>query len=219
MRILAGYVPPTAGRVRIAGVDALEEPLRAKAVVGYLPEQPPVYPEMIVASYLRFCARLRGLRGEAAERRIDHVLRRCGLADVAGRIIGHLSKGYRQRVGLAQAFVHDPRVVILDEPTAALDPGQIHEVRQLVRGLACPAGQASSPPPTAGPQPDPDGGRAVILSTHRLEDVLATCSRVIVIHRGRLVADEPIEAAARGAGLEERFLALTADEPVAAGTH
>lgn len=204
LRIVTGYFPPTTGRVVVAGHDVQDEPEAARARVGYLPENPPVYAEMIVAAYLRFCGRLRGLRGsDAVEDRVSHVVSRCGLSEVRGRIIGHLSRGYRQRVGIAQALVHDPDVLVLDEPTAALDPGQIHEIRQLIRDLS------------ADERPVPGGvptRRTIILSTHRLEDVAATCRRAIIISRGRLVADEPIASGAEAAALERRFLELTADE-------
>ena len=205
MRVLTGYFPPTSGTVRVAGHDVFEDPLAVKAHVGYLPETPPLYHEMLVSTYLRFCARLHGLRGKRVEERLEHVLARCGLGSVAGRVIGNLSRGYRQRVGLAQALVHDPDVLVLDEPTTALDPGQIHEIRTLIRELA-----AEERPGAEGPS-----RRTVILSTHRLEDVAATCRRVIIVSRGTVALDATLEEATRGATLEQRFLALTADEEAA----
>ena len=201
MRILTGYFPPSSGSVVVAGHDVLEAPSAAKARVGYLPENPPVYPEMTVAGYLRFCARLRGVPRARVEGRVTQAIARCGLTEVRGRIIGNLSRGYRQRVGIAQALVHDPDVLILDEPTAALDPGQIHEIRGLIRELS-----AEERDGAAGPS-----RRTVLLSTHRLEDVVATCGRAIIISRGKLVADGPV-GTAHGHELEKRFLDLTAGE-------
>ena len=199
LRIVTGYFPPTTGSVLVGGSDMASEPSKAKARIGYLPENPPVYPEMIVASYLRFCARLRGVPQADVEARVDDVVARCGLAEVRARVIGHLSRGYRQRVGIAQALVHDPDVVVLDEPTAALDPGQIHEVRQFIRTLS------------AEERPAARSRRTIVLSTHRLEDVAATCQRALILSRGRLVADERLGATG-AAELEKRFLELTRGE-------
>lgn len=201
MRILTGYFPPTEGRVEVCGHDVFEEPIAVKKRVGYLPESPPVYSEMSVASYLRFCGRLRRMSEDEIDRRLVPVLDRCGLGSVAHRLIGHLSRGFRQRVGLAQALVHEPDVLILDEPTAALDPGQIAEIRALIRELV------------AEQRPDAGGARrTVILSTHRLEDVAATCGRALIISRGRLVADERLTATTAVADLERRFLDVTKGE-------
>ncbi|WP_441287526.1 ABC transporter ATP-binding protein [Sorangium sp. KYC3313] len=173
LRILAGFLGATSGRVRIAGHDIAEEPMRARASLGYMPETSPLYPEMRVSEYLAFRAELklvpRRARGEAVAR----ALRDARVEDVASVLIGHLSKGYRQRVGLADALVGDPPLLILDEPTAGLDPNQIREVRALVRRL--------------GP------GRTVLLSTHILSEVEATCTRALVIARGRLVAEGSID--------------------------
>ena len=196
MRMLTGFFPPTAGRAEVAGFDVFEQPEEVKARIGYLPETPPLYPEMVVASYLRFCARLRGLPRGEVEAAVDRVLERCGLEEVAGRLAGNLSRGYRQRVGLAQALIHAPEVLVLDEPTTALDPGQIREIRALISDLA---------------HGEEGRSRTVILSTHRLEDVESTCNRVVVIARGRLVADESLEEATKNKSLEERFLELTTD--------
>lgn len=202
MRVLTGFFPPTSGQASVAGFDVFEQPLEVKSRIGYLPETPPLYPEMEVRSYLRFCARLHGVPGSALGEAVERVVERCGLEEVAGRLCGHLSRGYRQRVGLAQALVHSPHVLVLDEPTTALDPGQIREIRELINDLARGTG---------------DESHTVILSTHRLEDVEATCSRVLILSRGQLVCDQSLEDLTRDASLEERFLELTADtDPLAA---
>ncbi len=170
MRILAGCLAATEGSASIAGFDTFESSLEARRNLGYLPEQIPLYPEMTVGEYLAFTAELRSIRGRVLRQRLDDVLPRCGLADVRHKIIGRLSRGYRQRVGLAQALVHNPPVLILDEPTVGLDPRQIVEVRSLIRSLA------------------PD--HTVLLSTHILPEVSMVCSRVVIIDRGRLVAED-----------------------------
>ncbi len=200
MRVLTGYFPPGAGQVTVAGQDVTTHPLEVKQRLGYLPEAPPVYPEMTVAAYLRFCGRLRGVPHATIAERLPRIADRCGLDSVIGRLIGHLSRGFRQRVGLAQALVHDPDVLILDEPTAALDPGQIAEIRALIRDLV------------AEERPGSAGRRTVVLSTHRLEDVVATCGRAIILSRGRVVADEPLVEGVAVAELEQRFLDLTEGE-------
>jgi ABC-2 type transport system ATP-binding protein len=197
MRMLTGFLPPTDGTAVIDGADIFGEPLAARRAVGYLPETPPLYPEMDVQGYLRFVATLhdvpRGRRGEA----VDRALERCGLVDVRRRVIGALSKGYRQRVGIAQAIVHTPPVLVLDEPTVGLDPIQIREIRQLVRELASPR--------------DGEPAHTVILSTHILPEVEAICQRVILIHRGRKVLDQPLAAiTAGGTRLEQVFARATA---------
>jgi ABC-2 type transport system ATP-binding protein len=167
MRILTGYMPATAGTARVAGFDVFEQPLEVKRRIGYLPENPPVYVDMTVRAYLAFCAGLKRLPRAEVKREIERVAHLARVEDVAGRIIGNLSKGYRQRVGLAQALLGDPEVLILDEPTVGLDPLQIREVRELVKTLA--------------------GRHTVILSTHILPEVAMTCQKVLVIHEGRLV--------------------------------
>jgi ABC-2 type transport system ATP-binding protein len=167
LRILTGYLPATSGEVKVAGFDVFEEPLEVKRRVGYLPETPPLYDPMTVRRYLRFCAELKGLPRRAIAGEVDRVARATGLEAVEERVIANLSKGYRQRVGLAQALVGDPEVLILDEPTVGLDPLQIREVRALVKGLA--------------------GNHTVILSSHLLAEVALTCDKVLVIHQGRLV--------------------------------
>jgi ABC-2 type transport system ATP-binding protein len=178
MRILAGIFPPSAGEVRIVGRDPLSEPLACRRAVGYFPEYAPFYPDLRVEPYLRFVARLKRIPRAARAAAVAGALAACGLESVAGRRIGTLSKGYRQRVGLAQALCGDPPILILDEPTIGLDPGQVVEIRDLVRGLG--------------------GHRTVFFSSHILSEVEALCSRVIVIARGRLVGEgTPAELSAR----------------------
>ncbi len=180
MRVLTGFMPPSSGRVLIGGEDLSEAPVSARRQIGYLPETPPLYPEMDVEGYLRFAARLRGTPRSAIRASVDRAVERCALGDVREWIIGRLSRGYRQRVGLAQALVHDPAVLVLDEPTAGLDPKQIHETRRLIRELA--------------------GERTVVLSTHILPEVEVTCDRVVIISRGRLRAEDAPEALASRMG-------------------
>ena len=167
MEMLCGTLAPTAGRIAIAGVDLLEAPRRAKRALGYLPEQPPLYPDMTVRAYLGFAGAIHGLGRAQRRSACARALARCGLEEVAGRPIGHLSQGYRQRVGIAQAILHEPPVVILDEPTVGLDPIQIREIRALIAELGRSHG--------------------VILSTHILPEVQTLCSRVAILHRGRIV--------------------------------
>ncbi len=193
MRLIAGYMPPTSGTVRIDGHDVRTEPLAAKARVGYLPETPPVYREMTVRSYLRFVAELRRVPKGRAPAAIDRALSLCGLKDVAHRVIGHLSKGYRQRVGLAQAILHEPALLILDEPTVGLDPKQVIEMREVISGVA--------------------SGQMVVLSTHILPEVQRVCSRVVIIHEGRIVAADSVESLASGGSLEKAFLEVVAGQP------
>jgi len=172
MQMLTGNLAPSAGAVEINGIDLLEQPRRAKLEIGYLPEQPPVYRELTVDEYLAYCARLNRIARNRQRAAIDTAKQRCGLTEVGRRLIGNLSKGYQQRVGIAQAIIHTPAVVILDEPTVGLDPIQIREIRDLIREL----GQ--------------DHG--IILSTHILPEVQATCNRVQIIHRGRLVYSDTL---------------------------
>ena len=173
MRILTGFLPATAGSVKVAGFDVFEEPLEVKRRIGYLPEQPPVYDALTPHSYLRFCASLKRVPRRRGKDEIDRVAERTGIGEVMGRVIGNLSKGFRQRVGLAQALLGDPEVLVLDEPTVGLDPLQIREVRELVKSLA--------------------GKHTVILSTHILPEVAMTCQKVLVIHQGRLVDFDTVE--------------------------
>ena len=172
MRVLTGYMPATDGKAVVAGFDVFDQPIEAKARTGYLPETPPLYPEMTVREYLQFVARLKiGALGRAERnQRVETVMRRTHVDDMANRHCAKLSKGYRQRVGLAQALIHDPDVLILDEPTAGLDPKQIIETRDLIRSLA--------------------GNHTIILSTHILPEVAQTCQRVVIINKGRVVAED-----------------------------
>jgi ABC-2 type transport system ATP-binding protein len=172
MRILTCFLSPTSGTASVAGFDVLEQPLEVKKRIGYLPETPPLYPEMETAEYLRFVGKLKGLSGAELEKRIDYVCDRCFVGDVKNKLLGKLSKGYRQRVGLAQAIIHNPDVLILDEPTAGLDPKQINETRDLIKGLA--------------------GDHTIILSTHILPEVEQTCEQVIIINKGKLVATDSV---------------------------
>jgi ABC-2 type transport system ATP-binding protein len=173
MRVLTCFLPPTSGTASIAGFDVMESPLEVKKRIGYLPETPPVYPEMEVWEYLTFVGRLKGIPAGDIARRVDDVLGRCAIGDVRMRLIGKLSKGYRQRVGLAQAIIHNPDVLILDEPTSGLDPKQIIEIRELLKSLA--------------------GEHTIILSTHILSEVEHTCERVVIIDHGRLVATDSVD--------------------------
>jgi ABC-2 type transport system ATP-binding protein len=173
MRILTCYLPPTEGKARVAGFDVFEEPLEVKRRVGYTPETPPLYPDMEVGDFLEFCARIKGVPKASRKQRLDDAMEKTRIADVRDRLIGRLSKGYRQRVGLAQAILGNPDVLILDEPTAGLDPKQIIETRELIRGLG--------------------GEHTIILSTHILPEVSMVCGRVVIINKGRVVAEDTPE--------------------------
>jgi ABC-2 type transport system ATP-binding protein len=189
MRVITGYLPPSEGRVRVAGYDVVEEPLEAKRRTGYLPEAPPVYPDMTVTEYLAFVGRIKGISRRELRSRLAEISERCAVTDVLNRQIGKLSKGYRQRVGLAQALIHNPEVLVLDEPTAGLDPKQIIETRQLIKGLA--------------------GRHTVILSTHILPEAAKTCQRVVVINAGKIVAvGTPDELTRRLQGFETILLTV-----------
>jgi len=177
MQIISGNLAPSAGRVRINGIDILDQPKRAKAQLGYLPEQPPLYRELTVDEYLTYCARLNRIERARIADAVDTAKQRCGLNEVGRRLIGNLSKGFQQRVGIAQAIIHYPAVVILDEPTVGLDPIQIREIRALIRELGKEHG--------------------VILSTHILPEVQATCTRVQIIHRGELVFSDTTDGLSR----------------------
>lgn len=168
MRILTGYMPATSGTARVAGFDVSADSLEVRRHIGYLPEAPPVYPDMTVETYLDFVLRIKNVPAERRRARLADALEKTNIADKRGELIKRLSRGYKQRVGLAQALVHDPDVIILDEPTVGLDPKQIIEVRQLIKGLA--------------------GSHTIILSTHILPEVSMTCDRVVIIHKGKIAA-------------------------------
>jgi len=168
MRIITGFIPASDGTVRVDGFDVFESPIEVRKRIGYLPENPPLYVEMDVVGYLRFVAKIKGVPGDKLDSEVRRVMERVNITDVKERIIAKLSKGYKQRVGLAQALLNDPPVLILDEPTIGLDPKQIHEVRELIKDLA--------------------GNHTVVLSTHILPEVEQTCHRVIIIDRGKIVA-------------------------------
>src|SRR3954469_19259850 len=173
MRILAGYSTPTQGTARVGGLDVTQDTLAARKLIGYLPESNPLYEEMMVVDFLRFTAEVREVPAETRSARIRRAVERCGLGQVLGKDIGQLSKGYRQRVGLAQAILHEPELLILDEPTSGLDPNQIVEIRNLIKELG--------------------REKTVILSTHILSEVQSTCTRVLIINGGKLVADDAPE--------------------------
>ncbi len=173
LRMLTGFLPPSGGTARVAGHDVESESMEVRSRIGYLPETVPIYRDLTVAAYLDFVGRLKGMDRAQRRERTDAVVHACGISDVYPRRIGTLSRGYRQRVGLAQALLNDPDVLFLDEPTVGLDPRQIVEIRELIRGLA--------------------GRRTVFLSTHILPEVSVLCRRVLIIHRGRLIADAPPE--------------------------
>lgn len=173
MKILTGYLRPTKGSVLIDGIDVAVNPLATRRRIGYLPESAPLYADMMVCDFLEYIAELRGVDPTVRKERLRKVSRQCGLTDVLGKDIGQLSKGYRQRVGLAQAIVHDPDLIILDEPTSGLDPNQIVEIREMIKELG--------------------KEKTVILSTHILPEVQATCDRVIIIAKGKIVADDTPE--------------------------
>ncbi len=193
LRCLIGYFPPTAGRVRIGGVDVGERPVAARREVGYLPEQVMLYPELSVRRYLRFVAGMKGMRARDARRAADQAIGRCGLETMADRLAGKLSKGYRQRVGLAQALLGNPAVLVLDEPTVGLDPVQTVEMRQLLRTL---------------------DGCTVLLSTHILAEAAALCTRIVILAAGRLVAeDTPAGLAGRVEGAERVVVRVDGPAP------
>src|SRR5215207_2434224 len=191
MRIITGYMPATEGRVTVAGYDVFTQPIEAKRRTGYLPETPPLYPDMTVREYLNFVARIKGVPRREIRSRVAGAMTKTRVADMAGRHCAKLSKGYRQRVGLAQAILHNPDVLVLDEPTAGLDPKQIIETRQLIRDLS--------------------GSHTIVLSTHILPEVSQTCQRVVIINKGKMVAvDTPDNLTARLRGTETIYLQIAA---------
>jgi len=191
MRILTGYMPATEGKAIVAGFDVFDQPVEAKRRTGYLPEAPPLYPDMSVIEYLTFVAKIKGVPPAGRRERVHQSMERTRVADMADRLCSKLSKGYKQRVGLAQALIHNPDVLILDEPTAGLDPKQIIETRQLIKQLA--------------------GDHTIILSTHILPEVSQTCQRVVIINKGRVVAvDTPDNLTARLRGSETMYVQIDA---------
>jgi ABC-2 type transport system ATP-binding protein len=192
MRILTCFMPATEGTARVAGFDVFDEGLEVRRRIGYLPENPPVYPEMTVESYLHFVAKIKGAPGAQRKQQVDEAMGKCSIGDVRDRIIGKLSKGYKQRVGVAQALLNNPEVLILDEPTIGLDPKQISEIRSLIKSLA--------------------GNHTVILSTHILPEVSMTCNRVVIINKGKVVAMDTPQGLTHQAGGAER-VAIVVDGP------
>ncbi len=193
MRILTCYMPASEGTARVAGFDVFEESLEVRRRIGYLPEVPPLYPEMTVDSYLNFVAKIKGVASAKRRQQVDEAMGKCNIGDVSRRVISKLSKGYKQRVGVAQALLGNPEVLILDEPTIGLDPKQIFEIRTLIKGLA--------------------GSHTVILSTHILPEVSMTCSRVVIINKGKVVAMDTPQGLTNQAKGAER-VALVVDGPV-----
>lgn len=192
MKILSCFMPATSGEVRVAGYDVFEDPMEVKKRVGYCPEQPPLYLEMRVKEYLEYVAQLKRLERSRIRERVEFVGEHCGLTKNFNHVIGTLSKGFRQRVGIAQALVHDPEVVILDEPTVGLDPVQIVEIRNLIKGLA--------------------GTHTVILSTHILPEVVMTCHKVVLINRGTVLADDTVANLSGGGDLEQAYLRIVTQD-------
>jgi ABC-2 type transport system ATP-binding protein len=186
MRVITGFMPATSGTVKVAGFDIFEQSHEVRKRIGYLPESPPLYNDMTVTAYLEFVGRIKGVPRAALESATERVLESCGLTGVTRRVLGHLSKGYRQRVGLAQALIHDPSVLVLDEPTIGLDPRQIIDIRALIREFAAE--------------------RTVILSTHILPEVSQLCQKVVIINDGRIAVEDKIENLTRDMTLEEVFL-------------
>ena len=186
IRILATYLPPTSGSARVAGFDVITEADQVRKQIGYLPETPPLYPEMSVTEYLTFVARIKGIPSSQITQRVDEVIERCFLGDVRRKLCQHLSRGYRQRAGLAQAIIHDPKVIILDEPTSGLDPRQIIEIRQLIGSLA--------------------KNHTVILSTHILPEVSMVCNKVVIVNRGKVVLEQGLTELTAGTSLERVFM-------------
>jgi ABC-2 type transport system ATP-binding protein len=198
MRILTGYMPATEGKAFVAGFDVFEQPIDAKRRTGYLPETPPLYPDMTVQEYLAFVARIKGVPPADQKQRVRTVMDRTHVADMANRLCSKLSKGYKQRVGLAQALIHNPDVLILDEPTAGLDPKQINETRLLIKELA--------------------GDHTIVLSTHILPEVSQTCQRVVIINKGKVVAvDTPGNLTDRLSGSSTMYVQVDANGGDAAG--
>lgn len=194
MRVITGFMPATSGTVKVAGYDIFDDSFEVRKRIGYLPESPPLYNDMTVTAYLQFVGRIRGIAKAELGDSVDRVLRTCGLAEVPDRVIGHLSKGFRQRVGLAQALVHNPGVLVLDEPTLGLDPRQIIEIRRLIQELS--------------------GERTVILSTHILPEVTQLCEKVVIINEGRIAVEDTLANLTQDMALEQVFLRYITKEQV-----
>ena len=191
-KILTCYIPQTSGEASVCGFDVNEESMEVRKRIGYLPETPPLYEDMTVTEYLYFVARIKGISGNKVKHAVDDAISRCFLGDVRNRLCHHISKGYRQRVGLAQAIIHDPEVIILDEPTSGLDPRQIIEIRQLIASLA--------------------KDHTVILSTHILPEVTMVCTRVVIINRGQIVLQDSLAELVKNKSLEQVFLDCVASD-------
>ena len=187
MKIITCFLPPTSGRVEVCGQEVQDHPLRVKQLIGYLPEDNPLYPDMYVQEHLRFIGGIHGLSGKILKSRITEMIERCGLEREQNKVIGALSKGYRQRVGLAQVLLHDPNVLILDEPTSGLDPNQILEIRSLIK--------------------ESSKDKTVILSTHIMQEVQSLCDRVVIINRGKLVADQGV-AELKAGSLKQKLVTI-----------
>jgi ABC-2 type transport system ATP-binding protein len=185
LRVITGFLPATSGTVRVSGFDVFEQSTEVRRRIGYLPENPPLYSDMTVVPYLRFAAKIHGLGRSEVGAAVDRAIDTCGLGNVASRLLGHLSKGYRQRVGLAQALIHEPEVLILDEPTNGLDPGQIRDMLAFIRSLGAK--------------------RTIVLSTHILSQVLTACHKVVIINEGRVVVEAPLGDLTRDRSLEDVY--------------
>jgi ABC-2 type transport system ATP-binding protein len=192
MRMLTGALPPTSGTAIVAGFDILEKPLEVKKRIGYLPETPPLYLDLHVTSYLKFVTKIKGIPAAERAERLEWAISRCGLGEVRKRVIGNLSKGFRQRVGLAQAIINKPEVLVLDEPTIGLDPRQIREIRELIQELS--------------------KEHTIILSTHILPEVTMICNRAVIINRGKIVREGTVADLTRDRTLEELFVDLISKE-------
>ena len=198
MRIITGFMPATSGTVRVDGFDVFSDSFEVRKRIGYLPETPPLYLEMRIRSYLRYVATLKGVARSRIAGAADRVIDQCGLSEVANRLCGNMSKGYRQRIGLAQALIHDPSVLVLDEPTIGLDPAQIVEIRGLIRNLA--------------------EKRTVVLSTHILPEVAQICSKVVIINQGKVALEQELSELTKDHSLEEEYMAYVSGEDCAAKT-
>ena len=198
IRMLATYLPPTSGTAKVAGYDILAQSDEVRRHIGYLPETPPLYGEMTVSEYLTFVARIKGIGARQVKSRVAAVLEKCFLTEARNMLCSHLSRGFRQRAGLAQAIIHDPAVIILDEPTSGLDPRQIIEIRQMISGLA--------------------ENHTVILCTHILPEVTMVCNKVVIINRGRIVLESRLDELVKGRSLEQVFLECVSQEEGAAAS-